>query len=122
MKRTMAVFALVCALSPMVFAHGSEKHVMGTVTSISDGTIVVKTTSKETVTVSLNAATKFLKSGSPATLKDLKVGDKVVIHAKGPENNLVADEVRFGPTAKDSMSGMRGMDHTHASDSAPENH
>ena len=95
---------------------------MGTVTSISDNSITVETTSKKTVTVSLSASTKFQKSGSPATLKHLKVGDRVVIHATGSEGKLVPTEIRFGPMTKDSMSGIKGKDHTHASDSAPENH
>jgi len=122
MKRTMAIFALLFALSSIVFAHGNEKHVMGTVTSISDSSIAVETTAKKTVLVSLSTATKFIKSGSPATLKDLRVGDRVVIHATGAEDKLVASEVRFGTMAKDRMSGMKGMDHTHASDSGPESH
>jgi hypothetical protein len=43
-----------------------------------------------------------------------------VIRATGPEEKLVAAEVRFGTMTKDNMSGMKGMDHP--SDSAPENH
>jgi Cu/Ag efflux protein CusF len=112
MKRTAVFFALALALSVIAFAHGNEKHVMGTVTSISDNSITVETTSKKTVTVTLTTATKFQKSGSPAALKDLKVGDKVVIHATGSENKLVASEVRFGTMSKGCMSGKKGMDHT----------
>ncbi len=45
----------------------------------------------------------------------MKVGDKVVIHADGPDNKLVAHEVHFGTMKKmDSMKGMKdmpGMDH-----------
>jgi hypothetical protein len=63
MKRTVAVFALALAISAIAFAHGNEKHVMGTVTSISDNSITVETTSKKTVTVTLSTATKFQKSG-----------------------------------------------------------
>jgi hypothetical protein len=122
MKRTVAVVILLFTLFLMALAHGKEKHVMGTVTSISDNSITVETTSKKTVTLTLSAATKFQKSGSPATLKDLKVGDKVVIHATGPEEKLVAAEVRFGTMSKDNMSGMKEMDHSHPSDSAPVNH
>ena len=44
------------------------------------------------------------------TVKDLKVGDRVVIHATGPEDKLVASEVRFGSMPKE---GMSGVDHTH---------
>ncbi len=42
MKRTVAVLALAFALSAIAFAHGNEKHVMGTVTSISDNSITVR--------------------------------------------------------------------------------
>lgn len=122
MKRTITAFALILALSAIAFAHGNEKHVMGTVTSIADNSITVQTTSKKTVTVTVSASTNFQKSGSPASLKDLKVGDKVVIHATGPEDKLVATNVRTGTMSKDSMTGMKGMDHTLPSGSAPENH
>ncbi len=122
MKSTIAAIALLLAVSAIAFAHGNEKHVMGTVTNISDSSITVETTSKKTVTVRLSTATRFQESGSPAALNDLKVGDKVVIHATGAEDKLVATEVRFGKMSKDNMSGMKGMDHTHPPDSTQENH
>ena|SRR2546425_10481278 len=68
MKRTLAVGALLFVLSVMALAHGKEKHVMGTVTSISDSSITVESTAKKSVTVDVNDKTKFEKSGSPATL------------------------------------------------------
>lgn len=113
MKRTVAVVALLFALSVMALAHGKEKHVMGKVTSTSDNSITVETTSKKSVTVELSDTTKFEKSGAPATLKDLKVGDKVVIHADVSGDKLVANEVHFGTKAKsmEGMKGMEGMDH-----------
>jgi hypothetical protein len=69
MKRTVAVVTLLFALSLMALAHGKEKHVMGTVTSISDSSITVETKAKKSVTVELNDKTKFEKSSAPATLK-----------------------------------------------------
>jgi hypothetical protein len=112
MKCIVAVVTLLFALSLMALAHGKEKHVMGTVTSISDSSITVETTAKNSVTVDVSDKTKFGKSGSPATLKDLKVGDKVVIHAAVSGDKLVANEVHFGATkGKRSMEGMEGMDH-----------
>ncbi len=119
MKRTVAVVALVFAFSFMALAHGKEKHVMGTVTSISDSSITVETTAKKSVSVDVSDKTKFEKGGSPATLKDLKVGDKVVVRADVSGDKLVANEVRFGATkGKQSMEGMKGMggtDHTRES-------
>ena len=104
MKRTVAVFALALALSAIAFAHGNEKHVMGTVTSISDSSITVETTAKNSVTVEVSDKTKFEKSGVAATLKDLKVDDKVVIHAGVSGGKLVANEVHFG-----AMKGKQSM-------------
>ena len=109
MKRIVAVVTLLFALSLMALAHGNEKHVMGKVTSVSDTSITVETTAKKSVTLEVSDKTKFEKSGSPATLKDLKVGDKVVIHADASGAKLVANEVHFGAKAK-SMEGIQGMD------------
>src|SRR5712675_1859043 len=109
MKRTLAVFALMLALTAIAFAHENEKHVLGTVTSISDSSITVETTATKSVTVEVSDKTKFEKSSAPATLKDLKVGEKVVIHADVAGDKLVANEVQFGAKAK-SMEGMKGMD------------
>ena len=113
MKRTVTVVTLLFAFSLMALAHGKEKHVMGTVTSISDTSITVETTAKKSVTVEVNDTTKFEKSSAPATVKDLKVGDKVVIHADVSGDKLVANEVHFGAKAKsmEGMKGMEGMDH-----------
>lgn len=108
MKRTIAVVTLLFTLSVMALAHGNEKHIMGTVTSISDGSITVETKAKKSVTVDVSDKTKFEKSGSPATWKDLKVGDRVVVHADVSGDKLIANEVHFG--AKQSMKGMKGME------------
>ncbi len=112
MKRTAAVVTLLFAFSVIALAHGKEKHVMGKVTGISDSSITVETTAKKSVTVDVTGQTKFEKSGSPATLKDLNVGDKVVVHADVSGDKLVANEVHFGTMkSKQSMKGMKGMDH-----------
>lgn len=113
MKRTIAIVTLLLALSLMAVAHGKEKHVMGTVTNISENSITVEATSKKSVTVEVGDKTKFENSGSPATLKDLKVGDKVVIHADVSGDKLVANEVHVGAMkGKQSMEGMKGMEGT----------
>ena len=111
MKRTVAAVTLLFVLSLMALAHGNEKHVMGTVTGIGENSITIETTSKKSVTVEVSDKTKFEKSGSPATLKDLKVGDKVVVHASAAGEKLVANEIHFGAKdAKQSMEGMKGME------------
>ncbi len=111
MKHTAAVATMLLAFSVMALAHGKEKHVMGKVTSTTDTSITVETVSKKSVTVSVTEKTKFEKSGAPAALKDLKVGEKVVIHADASGDGLVANEVHFcAKKAKQSMEGMKGME------------
>jgi len=39
--------------------------------------------------------TKYEKSGSAAAVTDLKVGDRVVIHAEKMSDKLMANEVKF---------------------------
>jgi len=92
------IFALlaIVSLATVAFAHGTDKHVLGTVTKITDTEISVETQTKEVQVVKIAPDTSFVKSGASATLKDLKVGDRVVIHAKPVGSDLIAHEVRFG--------------------------
>jgi hypothetical protein len=111
MKRIVAVVTILFALSVMALAHGNEKHVMGKITSITDSSITVETAAKKSVIVEVSAKTKFEMSGAAATLQDMKVGDKVVIHANVSGTKLVASEVHFGTMkGKQPMEGMKGMD------------
>jgi hypothetical protein len=101
MKKQFSIAILFLALAAVAFAHGTYTHVMGTVTKITDSEITVETMDKQVTVVRIAANTAFLKGGAAATLKDLKVGDRVVIHAKPIGTDLVAHEIRFGkpPTA-----------------------
>ncbi len=74
------MICILLFLSALVFAHGDEKHVMGTVTKIEEGSIVVKTKEGDK-TVMVMPSTKSVKGTAAATQKDLKVGDRVAIHA-----------------------------------------
>ncbi len=80
MNFVTSVICILLFLSALVFAHGDEKHVMGTVTKIEEGSIVVKTKEGDK-TVMVMPSTKSVKGTAAATQKDLKVGDRVAIHA-----------------------------------------
>jgi hypothetical protein len=102
-------FLTVCTvliLSTLAFAHGNQQHVMGTVAKIDGVSITIKTTDGEAKTVMIVADTKFVKGSSPATQKDLRVGDRVVIHAKPEGGMLHATEVKIG-------TEMKGTPHQH---------
>lgn len=95
MKRILIWLFALTALGPVVaYAHGGHDHVRGTVSQINGQSIVVQTTGKATKTVTVVAATTFSKNGKPATLGDLKVGDRVVIDV--PEGKLTAEEIQIG--------------------------
>jgi Domain of unknown function (DUF5666) len=87
------------ALASVALAYGNEQHVMGTVAKITDSAITVETITNKTVEVAVTSQTKFTKSGQPATLHDLAVGDRVVIHAVKSDTGLSAQAVMFGSTA-----------------------
>lgn len=93
------LIALGCLLVvPLALAHGNEEHVMGTVKQITASSIVVQTTTSKDVEVVVTDKTKFEKSGQPATVHDLSVGDRVVIHAAKSKDKLTAHTVKFGAT------------------------
>ena len=100
MTRLFSVAVLVVALASGAWAHGTDKHVMGVVTKITDTEVTVEAADKQVTVVKIAADTSFVKSGAAASLKDLKVGDRVVIHATPKGETLEANEVKFSaPTA-----------------------
>jgi Cu/Ag efflux protein CusF len=100
MKQMILFAATVLLACGVAFAHGKGQHVMGTVTAVTDDSITVQTTAKDPVTVYTMPDTKYEKSGSAASMKDLKVGDRVVIHAAKMNDKLMATDVRFGAAAQ----------------------
>ena len=98
-KIRVALLAIVSlALLPtIVTAHGGEEHVTGTVTKISDTAVTVKTTAGKTVEVGFDAKMTTYERAKQAIQKtDIKVGDKIVIHAMEVNEKLVAHSVEIG--------------------------
>lgn len=101
--------AVTLALSAAaVCAHGSKKHIVGTVERVNANSVVVKTTEGKSVEVQLvPSTTYFQRTGTqdkPAKLSDLEAGDRVVIHATPNGESLDADEVKFSPGSAKSKS------------------
>ena len=91
---------MVVLTAGAAFAHGKEQHVMGKVTAMTDSSITVQPKAKNPIIVYTMAETKYEKSGVAASMRDLKVGDRVVIHAEKIGDKLMANEVHFGVVAK----------------------
>jgi hypothetical protein len=106
LKSRLAVLAiLVAALMPVIAsAHGGEEHVVGTVTTVSDSAVTVKTKAGKTEHVGLDAKTICTRGEQSIQRTDIKVGDRVVIHATEVNEKLVAHTVEIGAAAAASKS------------------
>jgi len=95
MKKILTIPVLISLFALMAYGHGNEVHVIGKVASISKTSITVLTLKNETKEVLINDKTTFETLNGPAKVDDVKVGDRVVIHADKDGEKLVAHTVRF---------------------------
>jgi len=97
MKRKLIVLFVCGLFASVAFAHSDEKHVIGTVTQVSQESVTVRTSPNEVVEVLFGPETKFTKGNATAGPGDVHVGDRVVIHAKPrKDGKLVARTVQIG--------------------------
>ena len=86
-------------ISTPSFAHGTEQHVLGTVTAIDAKHIEVKTPMGGTVGVQINKQTRFKEKSNPKGANVPVVGDRVIIKAtkddKKNDKVLLATEINF---------------------------
>ena len=104
MKRLLTAISILLALAVSAWAHGDEQHVMGTVSKIDGMSITVKMQDGSLKTVMVTDETKYLKANSVAKLDDVKVGDRVVIHAKKMGDMLHATEVKIGAASNNKST------------------
>lgn len=95
MKKIAAISMLILMFAFLAFAHGNEEHVIGTVASVSKTSITVHTLKNENMEVAITDKTTFEGQNGPAKAEDVKVGDRVVIHADKDGSKLVAHTVKF---------------------------
>ena len=98
MITAVLTLSLALAFAGGLFAHGDAVHVTGMVKAINADSLVVETAKHEMITVLVTPKVQITKSKAKASLTDLKVGDRVVIHAeKNEKGKLEAESVAFGP-------------------------
>ena len=94
MRRTLlAVMAAFVLAGGVAFAHGDAEHVRGTVTNVSDTAITVQVSATKARTITINAKTMVMKGASHLSLKDVKVGDRVILDVD--KKTSVASEVKL---------------------------
>ena len=96
MRHNLSVTILLLLMATILYAHGNEQHVMGTVTNITATAITVKTQDGNSVEVFVGQDTKFMRGGQPISAKDVKQGDRIVIHANKKGEKLTATTVAIG--------------------------
>lgn len=80
-------------------AHEGHTHVMGTVTAVTDGHLVVQTKGGQTETIQLDHNTRYRAAGVATSSATIRVGDRVVVEVTEEANGLRAAEVRYAPVA-----------------------
>ena len=95
--RTVGIaFALAVSLavSGAALAHeGHEHKLMGTVSAVNQLKLELDTQDGHKETVALDKTTKCLRGKQPATIQDIKVGDRVVVTLVDGPQGKVAKEV-----------------------------
>jgi hypothetical protein len=91
--KIVSILLLLVALSPaLALAHG-HGHVRGVVTAVAPDQMSVKTAeSGKVVSVPLKERTKYFKGKAKATLADMTVGSRVVVHLAADQS---AEEVHM---------------------------
>src|ERR1700722_3185865 len=94
-KIQVAILAILYAalLPGIAMAHGGEEHVIGVVSKITETSITVRTTAGKLVEVGFDAKTTYSRAKQTIHKTDIKVGDRIVIHAVEVEKKLVAHTV-----------------------------
>jgi len=96
-----SLFAIIFAFtSTLAFAHGEGQHVLGTVTTIDQTRLEIKTQKGAIVELQLNKQTRFKEKGNPKGTNRPAVGDRVVVEAVEDNNVLTATEVQFAAAKK----------------------
>jgi plastocyanin len=85
--RHLALTLGACLAALLAFAHGASIHYKATVKSVGDKQLTLALEGKKELTVALDENTKFERAGNPATVKDVAVGARVVVHAAAAEGS-----------------------------------
>lgn len=95
LKKRMRAGLLALAMVTSAVAHEGMEDITGTIQSVSDNSVSVKTTKGKTVEVKLDAKTEYSRGKQQAKQADLKVGERVVVHAMEMDKKLTAHLVQL---------------------------
>lgn len=98
MRAAVLAFLATLAVSASALAHGNAAHHRGVVTQINGQSVTIQTATKPPKTVTFTVAdhTEIDRGTKVAALKDLKVGDRVVVEI--PKGKTEAESIKIGAT------------------------
>ncbi len=103
----VAIVLTLTALAATSLAHGGFDHVRGTVVSVNNNELTVKT-STGNVAVKLDSRTKFTKNGQNAQLSDLVPGARVIVEVPNTKGtDKVAQSVQIGAASSSAAAGKQ---------------
>ncbi|MCU1235653.1 MAG: hypothetical protein JWP63_3620 [Candidatus Solibacter sp.] len=94
-------------LAPTARAHEGMEHITGTVISVGENSLSVKTTKGTTVEVRLDAKTEYVHGKEPAKLSDVKTGSRVVVHAMKMNGTMVSHQINIGVNTSTSTPAKK---------------
>ena len=80
------------------FAHDGHTHIFGTIATLGERHIVVKTKDGKTIPISVTGETTYRRQPAVAGNATPQVGDRVVVEAAEESGGLVASHIRFAPS------------------------
>ena len=80
-------------------AHEGRTHVVGTVTAMSDGQLVVNNKHGQALAIQRDRNTRHRATSLATSSATVRVGDRVVVEATEEANGLRAAEVRYAAVA-----------------------
>lgn len=118
-RRTVTAVVLLAAFAAL--AHGDEKHLKGVVSRIEGSALTLAVEKGEPVVVATDEKTELTRGDAKVAMKDVVVGDRVVIHAKEHGGKLIAHVVKLGKAPK-ATAASRDAGTAPKSDKAHDNH
>ena len=101
MKHISRLALVVLSLTTFaVLAHGGAEHLKGVITKIDGPSITLKVEKGEPVVVLTDTKTQFTCGDMKASLKDVAVGDKAVIHATEHDEKYLATVVKLAAAGR----------------------
>lgn len=101
MKRVITILGAALLMAANVFAHGDAVHIRGTITKVSGNAVTIRTadTAAKTVSFTIAPRTEIDRGAAVASLRDLKVGDRIVVEL--PRGKTEAASIRIGAATTD---------------------